>query len=163
MGEAKRVMNLIPLMLLWLVLSVIIWGWVFGLLTDTDRAHKLTLYVDGEVKDGVGLAVALERELKGEVRMVQVRPFTYAMMNEGDIRAADLYILPDADLPSYGEWLRQPGEPLAGSGAPWLALDKAGNWRLYIGASTLHGAETDGLAETAAGLLLRLLAQEDPA
>ena len=63
MGKIRKFFSLVPVLVLWLMLSVLVWGFVFTRITDTDPAHKITLFVDSEVTDATGLAVKLEESL----------------------------------------------------------------------------------------------------
>ena len=38
-----QVMKLIPLLILWLMFSIFLWGFVFNLITDAPREQKITL------------------------------------------------------------------------------------------------------------------------
>ena len=77
-ARIKKIGQLIPLLGVWLLVAVIFGSFVFYQITDTDPAHKLTLYVDGEVRNEAQLAALLEKELPEPIRMVQVHPFSYA-------------------------------------------------------------------------------------
>lgn len=100
MKKNRRFLNLLPAMLMWLVLSVMVWGFVFSHLTDAPPAEKISLYVDGVVTEGTQLALALEEEEREGIRMVKVHPFSYAMMGT-DIETADLFIVPEKNIETY--------------------------------------------------------------
>ena len=53
MGKIRKFFSLVPVLILWLMLSVLVWGFVFTRITDTDPAHKITLFVDSEVTDAM--------------------------------------------------------------------------------------------------------------
>ena len=106
MRTRKKVLGLIPMMILWAMACVIGWSWVFTFLTDTDAAHKVTLFVDAEVPGETELASALEKNLPEGIRMVKVHPFSYALMDDSELRAADLYILRESQMETYRDWLR---------------------------------------------------------
>ncbi len=104
MKKYRRFWNLFPMLMLWLVVSVIGWGFVFTRITDAPAENKMVLYVDGDVTGEKELAAYLE-EVQGEgIRMVMVRPFTYAMFGGDELRAADMYIVPECNVPQYGEF-----------------------------------------------------------
>ncbi len=147
----KRIGNLIPLMVMWLLLCAMFWGWIFNYLTDTDPAHKLTLYAHAQVTDGTGLAVALEETLAGgEIRMVHVRAFTHAMMSSQELRSADLYLVPEEDLEEYGEWFLQEALTLTGAQNPYIALEDGKTYRLYYGKASVHAPGAENAVDTAA-------------
>lgn len=105
MRNIKRFFSLIPALVLWLMLSVLVWGFVFTRITDTDAAHKITLFIDTQVTDATALAVKLEEHLSGNIRMVKVHPFTYAMLDGEQLKAADLFIIRADHMETYGDWL----------------------------------------------------------
>jgi hypothetical protein len=105
MKKRKLLWDLLPAMILWLMLSVFLWGWIFTFLTDAKPENKLTLFADAAVSDGTGLAVQLEETLKsGPIRMVKVHPFTYAMLDGEQLRTADAYIVRASHVEEYREW-----------------------------------------------------------
>lgn len=99
-----KAIKLIPLLILWLMLSIFLWGFVFNLITDAPPAQKIALYVDAETPGATQLAVHLEETLGGKVRMVKVRPFDYAMLDSSALTGADLFIVPASHAETYQEW-----------------------------------------------------------
>lgn len=97
-------MNLVPMMLLWLVISVIGWGFVFTRITTFSPEEKIALYVDGEVPGSEKIAALLMEEAHPAIRTVEVRPFTYAMFGGDELRQADLFIVPESNLETYREF-----------------------------------------------------------
>lgn len=105
MKKLKRFFDLVPALILWLMLSVFLWGWIFTFLTDTKPENKLSLFVDATVTDGTGLAVKLEETLLDDtIRMVKVHPFTYAMLDSEPLRQADVYLVRASHVEEYREW-----------------------------------------------------------
>ena len=100
----RRVLSLLPMLIVWAMLSLLLWCWVFSWAMDAPPAQKITLFVNGAVTHGEQLAATLEEALPAGLRLVQVRPFSYAMMDGGPLRAADLYILPESDLDTWLDW-----------------------------------------------------------
>ena len=178
MKKTNKFLSLVPLLLLWAVFCALIWGFVFARLTYTDPAHKLVLYVDAPVADPTALAVALEEGKGPGIRMVQARPFTYAMLNSASLRSADLYIIPASEVDLYADWLTPlPGElavtenaliregaawgiPLAGAAASHIEYDGSETYYLFFGRESLHvpgnPEAVDGEALPAACRLLAL-------
>ncbi len=160
MKKRKLLLDLLPLMLGWAVLSVIFWGWIFTFLTDAEPENKIVLYADAAIADPTALSVAMEALGAEEIDMVQARPFTYAMMANSGLDKADLYIVPASHAEEYAEWFAD-GEPVT-------VHDPAGNvsaaaafiayadevYYLYYGRDSVHLA--DGLAEAYANHLLTL-------
>ena len=114
MSKLRRFLSLIPALMLWLMLSVLVWGFVFTRITDTDPAHKISLFIDSEVTDATGLAVQLEEHLDGNISIVKVHPFTYAMLDGGQLEASDLFIIRADHMETYGEWLTPLPEDMRG-------------------------------------------------
>ena len=163
----RKAGKLIPLLGIWAIASVIVCSFVFYQVTDTDPAHKITIWVDGEVREEARLAALLEKELPDPVRMVQIHPFTYAMFGSAALKAADLFIVPDSDRDQFSDWF-VPGEEGVPVHDPETGLSAAGTWiqyrpeetyRMYLGADSVH--LEDGLAKRAAGLLAALEEEQE--
>lgn len=125
MKRIRQFFDLAPAMLMWLMLSIFLWGFVFNFLTDAPAQEKLTLFVDAPLSEESALAVRLEEMIREPVRMVQVRAFSYAMMDGSAIENADLYIIGESQLNEYQEWfvplpeeLLHQGEVLTADGVP---------------------------------------------
>ena len=105
----------IPLLLLWLFLSVILWEWIFTtFVLDAPREKKFCIAVDTAVTDSKGMALELEAILPESFRMVQVYSFDYALMEDSSLRNADLLILPERALEEYADWLSPVPDGLGG-------------------------------------------------
>lgn len=166
-ARIRKAAGLIPLLGIWLIAAVIFSSFVFYRITDTDAARKITLYVDGEIRDEALLAARLEKGLPDPVRMVQIHPFRYAMFGSAALKGADLFIVPDRDRDQFADWFA-PGEEGLPVHDPETGLSVAGGWilyaaddvyRLYIGAESPHLA--DGLARRAAELLLAMETEKE--
>ena len=157
--------GLIPLMGVWALCAVFFSSFVFFQLTDTDPVHKITLYVDGEIRSEEKLAALLEKGLPDSIRMVQIHPFRYAMFGSEALKSADLFIVPDSEREQFAEWFA-PGDAGIPVYDPASGISVAGEWilyrpeevyRLYSGAASPH--LEDGLAAKAAKLLIDLGAE----
>ena len=162
MKKSRRLTDLIPLMLLWLVLCAFFWGKVFMILTDTAPENKITVFIDARVPNETALAVELEKEMVSPIEMVKVHSFTYAMMSADALSAADIYIVPAANVQEYQEWFSQTPEEMliydgkAGAAEQYISYeDLPGEaYYLFFGKNSVH--LTDGLAEKYAGILQKL-------
>ena len=105
MKTFKKVMNLVPLMLLWLMMTAFVWGWIFTFLTDAPREEKMVLFIECDVPGDTFIASKMEAHPSSVIRLAQVKPFSYSMMSSSDIRNADLYILSESGMREYFEWL----------------------------------------------------------
>lgn len=104
MKKLKQFFDLVPLLLLWLMLSVFLWGFVFTRLTDAAPENKVVLFADAPLANEATLAAALEETLSPPVEMVQVRSFDYAMMDSSEIEQSDLYIVGASEVETYRAW-----------------------------------------------------------
>lgn len=124
MNKMKRFFDLVPALLMWLMLSIFLWGFVFNILTEVPAAEKVVLFIDAPLTEETALAVSLEKTTGEGIRMVQVRPFSYAMMSSEALEAADLYIIGASSVETYRDWLAplppelQAGEVLSLDGQP---------------------------------------------
>ena len=158
-ARMRKAAKLIPLLGIWALAAVIFSSFVFYQITDTDAAHKITIYIDGEIRNEAQLAARLEKELPDPVRMVQIHPFRYAMFGSAALKAADLFIVPDRDKSQFADWFA-PGDPGIPVYQPETDVSVAGTWilyepgetyRLYTGAGSAH--LEDGMARRTAELL----------
>ena len=154
-----------PGAVIWTLLAVILTGFVFTRITDTDPQHKITIYADCKVENAAELAEKLERKLDGAVRMVKVHPFTFALFGTEQLKSADLYIVPDSRKTEYAEWLgEEEGRVMAD---PDTGMSVAENYfrynetepepsvfRMYFGGKSVH--LEDGLTSKAAELLMEI-------
>lgn len=172
MNKIRRALALVPPLILWLIFSVFLWGFVFLQLTDAPREHKIVLCVDARVEDGTSLAVRLEEGKGPGIRMVQARPFTYAMFNQQELTDADLFIVPLSHVETYRDWfiplpedMRELEGCLEIDGEPWGAPvnGAAGEYILYgapgeeeepyylfFGKASLHVSGRDGAVDNEA-------------
>lgn len=170
----RRVSLMIIPFILWTMAVVILGGFVFSLVTDTDAEHKIMIYADCDVRDSAGLADMLERKLADPIRMVKVRPFDYDLFGIADIRKADMYIVTAAKAESLRSWLvplpeafRDEEDLLILDGEPYgipvcrpdsadrvaasfFAYDSAETYYLVFSAASLHLSGNDGAADNRA-------------
>lgn len=178
MKTIRKAFSLIPLMVLWAMLSILLWGFVFNLITDAPAARKLVLCVDAETPGATSLAVQLEEKLGEKVRMVKVRPFLYAMIDSSSLTGADLFIVPGSHVETYREWfaplpadMRDQSVLLEIGGTPYgvRAYDastgrgiaagciqytppglEAEDYYLFFGSRSVHNPENENAVDSAA-------------
>ena len=162
MKKRNRFFMLIPGLILWLMLGVLLWGSVFVRITDAPRENKITLYIDAAVPGDTALSVTLEAAGAEGIRMVQARPFSYAMFDGGPLKTADLLIVPASHVETYKDWLsplpeemRTLGTFLEIDGEPWgllvydhetgsgfassyIQYEPAENYYLFFGSASVH-------------------------
>ena len=176
MTNRERIARQIPLMILWAMLSALLWSFVFNLITDTDPAHKLTLFIDAETPGAAELAAELEKGTGEGIRMVKVHPFTYAMMDAGEINGADLYIVSEDRFGQFAGWYAEVPESLreghelresdgvpkgiripGGAAQPWIVFGDQPYW-LTFGVRSRHlSAHENAVDDEAAAAAVRLL------
>ena len=170
--------------LLWLLISVIFWGWIFSMITDARPEHKLVLCVDRPELQDHELTLALEKERPDGVRLIKVHPIDYYVFSQDELEHADLYIikasraeelswlflpLADAGMPTEGATLwsldgtalglrvycAETGEGALQSYIEYAAPGETGeDYYLFFGANSAH--LSDGAARRLAERLLRL-------
>ena len=104
--KMKRILRLLSHLLLWALAAGLLTGWVFNMLTDARREEKITLFAGMRSVRAQELAAALEEDLPEGIRMVQVRPFAYAMMDTTSLETADLYVMTAAQAEEHRGWIR---------------------------------------------------------
>ena len=185
MRTGKKILSLFPLLVLWLMLSALLWGFVFSHITDTRREEKITVCIDAQVPRATELAMALEEKLAGRIRMVKVRPFAYAMFDESTLTQADLFIVPFSHAEDYEAWFDSLPEEMAGNeniltrdSKPWGMLvfdaetgvgaastyidytvpgETAESFYLFFGKESLHVKGHENAADNLAADTARLL------
>ena len=125
MRVLRTIFSKFYLYVLWAFFAFLICGQIFSRLGDAPAAHKVTLYADVPSMRDAALAAELERELPEGIRAVKVHPFSYAMIDDGDLLASDLYIIPESHVEQYADSLRPIG------GAAWKSRSR---WRTASGA-----------------------------
>ena len=138
--------RLSPLFILWAVLIPIFTGFVFTRITDTDPAHKVTVYADTKLQNAALLASRLEEAVSAPVRMVKVHPFTYALFGSDALKQADLYIVPLSHVSEYRDWFA----PLPKELASRAASENPDGIRVFDPASGT-GAASSCILYTASG------------
>lgn len=93
----KNIFSQLHTFVLWLLISVLLWGWIFSFLTDTSREKKIMIFVNaGELRDRE-LALRLEEQKPDGIKMIKVHDFEYQMIGTTKVYG-DLYIVPESDL-----------------------------------------------------------------
>ncbi len=139
MKKKKLFLSLIPAMLMWLVLSVIGWGFVYARVTTYAPEEKIALYVDGQVPGQKALGLEMETVQQTGIRAVEVRPFSYAMFGADELRNADLFIIPEGNIQTYLECFAPWPEGMEEEGSFYTENDT--RWGLKIfDAKTGEGA-----------------------
>ncbi|MBR3382257.1 MAG: hypothetical protein IKG85_04385 [Clostridia bacterium] len=133
--------------LLWLLCSVILWGFVFTLITDAPKARKVVIYADTPSLMDAELADELGKDLPEGIRLIKVHPFSYAAFDTGAPAEADIYVLSREQAEMNAEFLsavpvKDPHDPeCEGRVIGWLIhSDPAG----YSAADSFFGYYAQG-------------------
>ena len=163
----KRFLSQIPMYILWLLLSVMIWGWIFTRLTDAAPEDKVVLFVEAYGVEDTALAGVLTPP--PGLKMVQVHPFSYAVFDENTILNADLFVVRESAAAQYLDSF-QPIDPPegaacyesggvcygirvydaaahSGAAAAYIQYEAPGetpeDYYLFFGSRSLHAGERD--------------------
>ena len=180
MRIVKKIGGQILVFLTFLVLSSMLWGWLFTLKTDTAPAHKSTVYIDAAGVRETALAAKLEETLPENIRMVKVHAFSYAFFDDQALSGADIFIVPERSAEgwrdSFAPVENPSGEAMLlengaagilvydaasgrGSAASYITyLNEDGepeNFYLFFGSRSAHYAANDNAVDNAAEELAR--------
>ncbi len=97
----RRGLSRMPVYILWLLFSVVLWSWIVGLRTDTASEKKVTLYLDVPAVEDAALSAALEEALPAGLKMVKARSFSYVLFQQDALRYTDLYVLPASEMAGF--------------------------------------------------------------
>ncbi|MBQ1684006.1 MAG: hypothetical protein II072_00635 [Clostridia bacterium] len=98
MRVIRKILSNLHRYVLWLLVSVLLWSWVFTFLNDTTAKRKVMLFVNVPAVDDAALEKALSAELPDGIKMIKVHPFEYAAFLADEADNADMYILSASDL-----------------------------------------------------------------
>ena len=138
----NRFARLVPGMLLWLTVSVLLWSWIFNLLTETDREHKIMLFAGMHRFADRALAEMLEEDLPEGIRMVQVHSFDYALMDSTALETADLYVMTESQVREHQSWLCPLPASLIPSVGALILEGKPVGFPLYSTAETQNDSDS---------------------
>ena len=179
MRVLKNILSQLHVYVVWLILSIALWGFVFGLLTDTGAERKVTVYADVERCRSTEMDVALESAMPAGIKMIRVHPFSYVMFDDASLLNADLYIVKASSAEEYRDSFRAldltrldtgdlallelDGAPCgvrvwdgqSGCAAEYLGYE-AEEYYLFVGANSVHAGEPDAAAYAVAEEILKL-------
>ena len=140
MRALKRFFSRLPVYILWLLCSVMLWSWIVGLVTDTARDKKVVMFLDVPAAEDAALSAALEEALPAGIRMIQAHPFSYVLFQSDALSDADLYVLPASEMEEFCPELLPLEAP---SGVEVWAKDGAVYGLRCYDAAAARGAATD--------------------
>ena len=106
----KRVFSQLYLFLIWIILSTMIWGWVFNLITDTSADKKITVFVEVDEMKELELTLELEKDMPEGIKMIKVHPFSYALLDSNTLLGSDVFIVKASNIAQYAPDFALPPE-----------------------------------------------------
>lgn len=97
----KNIFSQLHTFVLWLLMSAIVWSWIFTFVTDTSPEKKVTVYCHVPQLRETELAAALEEGMPEGLRMIKVHTFDYVMFDVEGIGQGDIYIIPASEVEKY--------------------------------------------------------------
>ena len=179
MRVLKNIVSQLHVYIVWLILSAVLWGFVFNIVTDAPAEKKIVLFADVETCSDQAMSAALEAERPAGIKLVQVHSFGYSLFDEATLLNADLYIVRAQDAENYRYSFRPlDAEKLPLDGLTLFELDGApcgirvwdgaqgcaasflgygeGEYYLFLGVNSLHAGEKDDAAYELIAELLKL-------
>ena len=159
----KNILSQLHSFILWLLMSALVWGYVFTFVTDTSADKKVTVYCKVPEVQDTALAAALEKQMPEGLRMIKVHSFDYVMFDVESFYQGDIFILPASDIEEYAGILAPVGgdqgikvyDSASGEGAATAYIRYADeDYYLFLGADSVHS--DDGRALEVALTLLGL-------
>ena len=96
MNTVKGILRNLHRYALWLILSVVIWAWIFTRINDAPASKKLILYADLDAMDREALAAVLEEDMPDSIRFVELQLFVDAMFEPANVVRGDMFIVSDS-------------------------------------------------------------------
>lgn len=124
------------LYLLWLIVSIMLWGQVYSVITDTTPDKKISVYIESPSVMSTEMSAELEKNLPEGMKFVKVRPFTYAMFYDETLFNADIYIVPDSEADELSDSFISDGEIVTGAARYFETNGET--YRLYYGINSPH-------------------------
>ncbi len=102
----KNVFSQLHSFALWMLMSFLIWGWIFTLVTDTSAEKKVTVYCNVPLIEDKAMALKLEENMPDGLKMVKVHSFRYVMFDMENMELGDIFILPESEIDTFRAELR---------------------------------------------------------
>lgn len=103
MKVLKNIFSQLHIYVAWIILSSLLWGWIFMLATDTSAAKKITVFAEVDNMHETELALFLEKDMPEKLKMIKVHKFSYAMFDSYTLLNADIYIVGSKNAEKYIE------------------------------------------------------------
>lgn len=103
----KKVLSNFHRYLLWLLICVMVWAWIFTMMTDTSRAKKVTVLISSPAVSEYALSEKLEETKPEGIKLIKARPMSYEAIRTGSSSEADIFIVPESELIEHIEELSE--------------------------------------------------------
>ena len=133
----RNVLSRLWLYLVWLVASVMIWGQVYSVITDTTPDKKISVYVDSPSVMSTEFSAELEKTMPEGLKFIKVRPFTYAMFYDETFFNADIYIVPESEIEALADAFTGDGIEVKGGALGYFETDGEAYY-LFFGKDSQH-------------------------
>lgn len=103
MKVLKNIFSQLHIYVAWIILSSLLWGWIFMLVTDTSATNKITVFVEVDNMHETELSLLLEKDMPEKLKMIKVHKFSYAMFDSYTLLNADIYVVGSENAEKYIE------------------------------------------------------------
>lgn len=90
-----------PVGVMWILISFLLWSWIFTFVTRTDPATTLTVFADVSDMKEYELNLKLEEDMPEGITAIRTHRFGYAMFDDTELLHADIYIVGETHLREY--------------------------------------------------------------
>ena len=157
----RRFLRLLPALLTWALVCVMLWGWIFSLLTNAPASKKLIVYIDAPTRNTRELAGKLEDSFpRSRIRFIEVRSFSYSMMGDSPASDGDIFIVSSENISEYADWFSgTAGELFVSAGSAdvplssYVVYSEGADYLLFYSVSSVHTGDVDSSAFELADLL----------
>lgn len=157
MRTFRKIASLLPLMLGWLAVSALVWGFTVARLSDVKPKERVSLYTTAAIRDEAEIARWIEAQSPGGVKRARVKEFRYFMFGRDELETGDVFLVAESEINQFSDWFEGEGVLLPENSrlSKSLALLPGENYRLFPGANSVHKA--DGARDA----LIQMLTEEE--
>ncbi|MCR5801406.1 MAG: glycosyl hydrolase 53 family protein [Lachnospiraceae bacterium] len=137
----KNVFSKLHIFILWVLISLFVWGFVFTRITDTSPDKKIVVYVDADEKDLSDLTAVLNENKPDGIRMIKVHSVAYNVFDASANAKGDIYILSDATFDEFSDYIAD---------SPRAEISLAGigdGLKVYAGVNSVHFMDINGTGD----------------
>ena len=101
MRVLKRIFSQLHIYIAWIIISSLVWSWIFMLANDTSASKKITLYVDANSVNGTEFSELLEEGMPQKLKMIKIHTSSDTSFDSFALVGADLFIVKGSDAEKY--------------------------------------------------------------